>query len=252
MRQARSAITQKTKSLIYVPLNGRSGNMNEIVNFCKECRISLIEDAAQALGSLWRGKQLGTFGHMGTFSFSVHKVISTGQGGAVVTNKRSILTSLKRLKNFGRRYGGEDIHDFLGWNFKFTDILAVIGIEQMKKLAQRIKRKKSIFKRYFDGLRNIKEIEFINTDLNSTCPMFTDIYIDAPDKLASFLKVRGISSRRLYPPLNTQKIYASSTKGDFPVSVNFSSRGLWLPSSAKLTNGQIDQVIKTIRNYYDA
>lgn len=252
LEAARDAITLRTKALLYVPLNGRSGNMKRVLEFCREHNLYLIEDAAQALGSYWSNKHLGTYGDIGTLSFSVPKVITTGQGGALLTNNRTIYKKIKTLKDFGRARGGIDIHDQWGWNFKFTDLQAVVGIEQMKKLATRIKRKKEIYKRYTQGLKDVKEISFIPTDLAKTSPWSIDIYVDKPLKLASYLKNKGIGTRPVYLAIHTQKIYRDkSYKGKFSVSSKYARTGLWLPSSSKLTNQEVDYIIKNIKQYYD-
>lgn len=253
LKKANATITPRTKALIYVSLNGRCGNMTEVIKFCDKHNLFFIEDAAQAFGSRWEGKYLGTFADIGCLSFSTPKIITTGQGGAVVTNSKSIYKQIKRLKDFGRDKGGSDIHNFWGWNFKFTDLQAVVGIEQMKKLTSRIKRKKEIYQRYFSGLSDIEDIYFIPTDLTQTCPWFVDIYVSSPDKLLSFLKSHSIGTRRIYPTVSSQKIYNDSYKNiKFPIADKFTSQGLWLPSSSKLTNNEIDRVIKRIRKYYHA
>jgi perosamine synthetase len=244
-------ITPQTKALIYVPFNGRSGNMKKVVEFCQKHHLYLIEDAAQAFSSQWENKQLGTFGQIGTFSFSVPKIITTGQGGALIINNKKLYQKIKRLKDFGRDKGGQDIHNNWGWNFKFTDIQAVIGIEQLKKIKQRIKRKKEIYKLYQKELSQVKEIEFIPTDLTQTTPWFIDIYVSNPNKLMTYLSRKGIGSRRIYPPIAFQKIYRQAFKKDkFPVSEKYASRGLWLPSSVKLTNQEVKTITRAVRSFY--
>ncbi len=251
LSQAQQFITQKTKALIYVSLNGRSGDMNKLVRFCKAHKLLLIEDAAQALGSKWHGKHLGSFGSIGCLSFSTQKIITTGQGGALLTNNEKLYRTIKRVKDFGRESGGNDIHNKWGWNFKFTDLQAILGIEQMKKLPRRIKRKKEIYKKYFEALKHVKQIEFIQTNLKDTTPWFVDIYLENPSKLAFYLKEKGIGTRPIYPPIHTQKIYRQKQKGNkFTVTKHYASRGLWLPSSSKLTNAEIDYVINAIKEYY--
>jgi len=252
LEKAGQLITKKTKAVMYVSFNGRSGNMNEVVNFCKINKLLLIEDAAQALGSNWNGKQLGTFGNVGSFSFSTPKIITTGQGGALLTDNVSIYKKIEKIKDFGRISGGIDIHNSLGWNFKFNDFLAVIGIEQMKKLKKRIQRKKEIYQQYYLGLKNIKQVHFVPTDLTATSPWFVDIYIDNPDKLSSYLKNKGIGTRKIYPAIHTQKIYDGKHKNNiFPVAEKVAQRGLWLPSSIKLSINNINYIIKSIRKYYN-
>ena len=251
LEKAEKAITPRTKALMYVAFNGRSANMERVVDFCKKHKLYLVEDAAQALGSFSNGKHLGSFGEIGSFSFSVPKIITTGQGGALVMKDENLYMAVKRLKDFGRDRGSVDIHDWWGWNFKFTDIQAVIGIEQMKKLPWRVKRKKEIWQRYVNDLKDVKQIEFVATNLKDTSPWFIDIFVDNPDALSAFLKKRGIGTRRVYPAIHTQKIYEEQYMGkNFSYSERSASRGLWLPSSSKLTDGDVDIVVKIVQKYY--
>lgn len=252
LKQAEKLLTSKTKALMYVTFNGRSGNMKQVVDFCRKHRLYLIEDAAQALGSYWQGQHLGTFGQIGSFSFSVPKIITTGQGGALITDNKKLYEKIEKIKDFGRIQGGIDIHDAWGWNFKFSDFLAVIGIEQMKKLRQRIKRKRAIYRRYYSNLKQLKQIHFVPTNPEQTTPWFIDIYVDQPMNLVEYLQKQGIGSRPIYPAIHTQKIYKSDYRNSsFPVSTKVGRQGLWLPSSITLTNAQIDFICKQIDNFFN-
>lgn len=249
--KAKKALTPKTKAIMYVSLNGRSTDMNKVKAFCQENKLYFIEDAAQSLGSYWKGKHLGTFGEIGTLSFAVPKIITMGQGGALLTDNLKLYKKIKALKDFGRSRGGIDIHDEWGWNFKITDLQAVVGIEQMKKLAFRVERKKEIYKRYMNKLEEIKEITTLKTDLSKTTPWAIDIYVDNPSKLAEYLDDKGVGSRLFYPPIHTQKIYKNFYKeNEFPVANRYGNSGLWLPSSTRLTNEEVDYVTDTIKNYF--
>ena len=127
INEAEKKLSKHTKALMYVPFNGRSGKMEEAVGFCKKNNLFLIEDAAQALGSFYNGKHLGTFGDIGSFSFSTPKIITTGQGGALITRKKSIYNKIKKIKDFGRKKGGIDNHEDWGWNLSlriFNQLLA--------------------------------------------------------------------------------------------------------------------------------
>lgn len=251
LKFASKKITKKTKALMHVSFNGRSGNMKEVKKFCRENKLILIEDAAQSLGSKWNNKFLGTFGTLGSYSFSVPKIISTGQGGALVTNNKYLYEKIEKIKDFGRVKSGIDIHTNIGWNFKFTDLQAIVGIEQFKKLNKRIRRKKEMYLRYCKNLKDIKEIEFIKTDITQTAPWFIDIYINQRDKLISFLDQKGIETRVIYPAINSQKIYEEkSAAKNYPVSYNYAKRGLWLPSSVFLNNEQIDYICNEIINFF--
>lgn len=250
---AKKAITKRTKALMFVSLNGRSPDMNKVVAFCKKNKLYLIEDAAQSLGSKYKGQHLGTFGDIGSFSFSAPKIITTGQGGALVTNSDDLITKIRRIKDFGRVKSGVDEHITLGYNFKFTDLQAVIGIEQMKKLDFRVKRKKEIYALYKKTLSDIKQVQFFPTDLENTAPWFIDLIVENRIGLIKYLLKNQIGSRPFYPPIHTQAPYNEWAKYQgkhFPVSEEISALGLWLPSSFSLTNEIILYICKVLKSFY--
>jgi perosamine synthetase len=249
---AAKAITPKTKALMYVAFNGRAGDMRAVQDFCKKHNLFLIEDAAQALGSRQGGKHLGTFGEIGSFSFSVPKIITMGQGGALVTDSDELAVRIRQLKDFGRTGGGNDTHDEWGWNFKITDIQAVIGIEQIKKLPARVERKKAIWQKYAELFANVPHVEMVPTNIDDTSPWFVEVFVDNPDELAAHLKAHGIGSRRVYPAIHTQKIYRDTWSGKlFPVTERVAARGLWLPSASQLSDGDIERVAKVVKSFYN-
>lgn len=244
------AVTEKTKAVILVSINGRfPEHINDFVNFCRAREIYLIEDAAQSLGSFCNGKHLGTFGNIGSFSFSAPKIITTGQGGALITDDERLYQNICLIRDFGRNGGGNDHYLVKGWNFKFTDIQAVIGIEQMKKLRGRIVRKKEMGKRYEEKLQNVKGVQLLNTDFDQTSPWFFDILCGDRENLMLYLKEKGIGTRPFYPALHMEPAYHYDSLS-FPVTEEVAKSGLWLPSSVKLTDGQIDYICNTIAGFY--
>lgn len=244
-------ITLKTKAIILVTANGRypKTGIEAFIRLAKERNLILLEDSAQSLGSFYPNKQhQGTVGLAGSFSFSAPKVISTGQGGAIITNDDELAGKIRKLKDFGRSGGGNDIHDTIGYNFKFTDLQAIIGIEQMKKLAWRVNRKKEILLKYREELKGLNEISFFDQDLEFTTPWFIDILANKRDDLMVYLKEKGIGSRLMYPPINKQLAY--NKEGDHPISNEVGSKGLWLPSSSQLTDSNISTIAKNIIDFY--
>lgn len=243
-------ITSKTKAVFLMNANGRYPyDIEDIVLYCKENDLILLEDSAQALGSFYPdGVHQGRKGIAGSFSFSAPKIISTGQGGAIVTDDDELAFKVSRLKDFGRSGGGNDVHDMIGFNFKFTDIQAVIGIVQMKKLDWRVKRMKQIYSRYKNNLSILDQVIFFDQDLINTTPWFIDVKVEDRIKLMEYLKLNNIGTRVMYPPLNKQKAYNLS--GEHIVSNEIGIKGLWLPSSSKLTNNQIDYVCEKIIQFY--
>tara|TARA_Y100001970_G_scaffold285174_1_gene404181 strand:+ start:2153 stop:3244 length:1092 start_codon:yes stop_codon:yes gene_type:complete len=239
-------INKKTKALIYVTLNGRSGNLDKIQKICNKKKIYLIEDSAHSIGSYLKNKHHGTFGIASSFSLSMPKLITTGQGGFVVTNNFKIFNKIKELKNFGRKTDGNDIYFSTGYNFKFTDLQSSLGLSQIRNISYRAKQKKMIFKNYYNELKKIKEIEMFKFNNNET-PWFVDIYLKNPNKLKNYLKKFNIMSRNVYPPLNTLKIF--NLKGSFETSEYYCRRGLWLPSSINLSKKDIKFITNKIKNF---
>ncbi|MBU1092673.1 DegT/DnrJ/EryC1/StrS family aminotransferase, partial [Patescibacteria group bacterium] len=251
LEQIQKAVSSRTKAVLLVTINGRyPSDLEQIVAFCKDNGLKLIEDAAQSLGSRKDGKHLGTFGDIGSFSFAAPKIITTGQGGALVTDDEKIIEKIRLLRDFGREKSGADHYLTMGWNFKFTDIQAVIGIEQMKKLPWRVERKKEIYKLYRQHLDGISELDFIPTKLEDTTPMFVDILVpaDKRDGLAEYLRQKGIHTRTFYPALHAEPVYQRD--GSYPVAEKTSKQGLWLPSSSKLTNDEIDHICGVVNSFF--
>lgn len=245
----KSAVTRNTKAVMLVSINGRyPQGLNEILHFCQERNIAIIEDAAQSLGCWYEGKHVGTYGAIGSFSFSMPKIITTGQGGALITDDPEIHRKLELIKNFGRESAGVDKHIFFGLNFKFTDLQAVIGIEQTKKLNERIPLKKQNYKLLRQLLKDTPQVEFIVTNDDVT-PWFNDIIVDEPVALQAHLKSHGIGSRPFYPAIHKQAPYHQFDK-IFTNSEYFATHGLWLPSFAQLSSEETHKIADSIKEFF--
>ena len=246
-----AALTAKTRAIMLVTANGRypRAGVEAFVDLADKHGLILIEDAAQSLGSHFPdGRHIGSVGKVGSFSFSVPKIITTGQGGCLITNDGELAERLRKLKDFGRAAGGTDIHQSIGYNFKFTDLQACVGIEQMKKLDWRIERKKEMLVKYQQALRGLGSVKFFEQDLINTTPWFIDILCERRSDLQEHLKQRGIGTRAMYPPINKQEAY--QRVGDHPVSELVGRQGLWLPSSSQLTDQQIETVCDAVAEFY--
>jgi len=251
IEKVEAAITSKTKAIMLVTANGRypKAGIEAFISLAIKHNLKLIEDSAQSLGSFYPdGRHIGTAGDVGSFSFSAPKIISTGQGGCIITNDDAIASKVRRLKDFGRSGGGNDIHDVIGYNFKFTELQACIGVEQMKKLAWRVERKKEIYKRYQRNLASVSSVSFFEQDLEHTTPWFIDVIVEERAELQMFLKEKGIGTRVMYPPINKQVAY--QVPGEHKVSDLVGEKGLWLPSAGQLTDHEIDQICEAIKEFY--
>lgn len=242
------------KGVIYVSLNGRcdyTGGYTAMFDYLRSTdpKIAVIEDAAQSFGSCNYKGRIGGDAQITSFSLSPPKIISTGQGGILTTNDDELAESLRRLKDFGRTQGGADIHDYFGINCKVTDIQGIIGQQQLKDIHYRTLRKKQIYHLYHKLLKN-HDLEFIETNLEVTVPWFVDIYFKSKEKREQafeHLLKNDIGTRRVYPPIHTQKIYSGN---NFVKSVSYSERGLWLPSSLNLTDEDIYYICDKIREIF--
>jgi perosamine synthetase len=246
---AEQAITPRTRALMLVSLNGRAPDMDRAAAIAAEHGLHIVEDAAQSLGSRRGGRHLGTFGEIGSFSFSAPKIITTGQGGALVTDDDGLATRMRRIKDFGRRQPGVDHHESIGFNFKFTDLQAVVGLEQMRKLPWRVARKKEIYALYRTLLEPIRQVTLVPTDLEDTTPWFIDVLVPDRSALAASLRAAGIGSRPCYPAIHGQPAFG--IEGSFPNSDHVAAYGLWLPSSSALTDAEVGRVCAAIRAHYE-
>ena len=143
------------------------------------------------------------------------------------------------------------MHGTIGYNFKFTEFQAAVGIAQMKKLKSRIKRKKEMFKIYKEFLSQVEEIEFVDTDIKKITPWMMDILFNknkVREEAINYLAKNNIGTRIFYPPIHSLTPYRSNNK-KFMISTDISKRGLWMPSSSTLTDNELEYVCKKIKEF---
>jgi perosamine synthetase len=245
----RAAMTERTRALILVSINGRyPKRLDELLELCRTRRVRVIEDAAQSLGSFHRGRHVGTFGSVGSFSFSMPKIITTGQGGALITDDQELYKKIELVRNFGREEAGVDRHVFIGTNFKFTDLQAVIGIEQMKKVEHRVVLKRALFKSLRARLAAVDGLRFLDTPPEVT-PWFNDVLVQDPPALQAHLKGRGIGSRPFYPSVPSQAPYDMPLEA-FPNAEYAAAHGLWLPSFSQMTEVELTRLVEGIQSFF--
>lgn len=259
LKKLTRSITKKTKAIMIVEFNGRSTDLRFLRDFTNKKNIFLIEDAAHAIGCYYNQKHLGTIGDIGAFSFSTPKIITTGQGGMIVTNDKKVYDKCVALKDFGRQAGVKQNmkkafeHSTIGYNFKFTEFQAAVGLAQMKKLPKRIIKKRKMFKKYRDALSNVRELKFLNTDLKKTTPWMVDIILNSSlqkTKLIKYLENKKIGTRIFYPPIHKLLPYKKSDS-NYKISSNISEKGLWLPSSVTLTDKELEIICTKIKQFFN-
>jgi perosamine synthetase len=238
-------VTPRTKAVVPVHLNGRAADMAELARFGRRRGLAIVEDAAQALGSRQRGRCLGTFGEAGVFSLGTTKIITTGQGGIIATRRKDLYEACIRLKDHGRATRASETHETFGFNSKFTDLQAALGLAQLGKLPERMEKKRELFRGYRDELAGLAGIAFPPTDLAETVPWFVDILCADRERLASHLHAAGIETRRFYRPLHSQPCFQAA--GSYPATEAIASRGLWLPSSVTLGREEIEAICREVK-----
>lgn len=245
-----AALTSKTKAIVSVDVNGRGAPYEFLEEFCRKKGLFLVCDAAEALGSQYQGRYLGTFGEAGCFSFSTNKTLTTGQGGMIVTNNSKLHDRLRELKDQGRRYrgtGGNDLHPVLGFNFKLTNLQAAVGLAQFEKIADRLEKSRVRDQWYLEDLREIKGLSFPDMEMAGEVRQWTDILHDRAAEIEAELKKNNVGSRRFWYPLHTQGPYA--TEAVFSNSTIASRRGLWLPSYFGITRDEVKYVTELIARF---
>ena len=248
----RSKITDKTKAIIAVHLYGHPCDMDALLAICKEFGLYLIEDCAEAIGSKYKGKHVGTFGDISAFSFFGNKTITTGEGGMVVTNDETLHDRCVHFKGQGLAKYREYWHDVVGYNYRMTNICAAIGLAQLEQVEGFIKRKREISDKYKAAFKNTS-VEFHGElpDVYNSYWMCS-ILVEKPeqrDGLRDFLMEKGIETRPLFYPVHTMPMYAGKFQ-KHSIAENLGWRGINLPSFPAMTNEEQDEIINAIKEFF--
>lgn len=239
-------ITNKTSAIIPVHLNGRTTELNELIEVAEKFNLRIVEDASQALGSKYEKKFLGSIGNVAAFSLAPTKVITTGQGGIVTTNDIKIFEKIKKIKDQGRQDKSEN-YKIVGYNFKYTDLQAALGNSQFSKLKSRLKWLNKLYALYYDLLKKNESI-IIPPKKKENQLWYFDIITKKRNMLQKYLQKHKIIARPFHNPINSRKPYL--TKEKFPISHKISSIGLYLPSHSDLKIEEIEYISKKINSFF--
>jgi perosamine synthetase len=250
VEKAAKLVGPRTRAIIPVDVNGRGADYDALATLSHEKGLKIVCDAAESLGSKYRGRPLGTFGDAACFSFSANKTITSGQGGMVATNSEGVYHRLLELKDQGRRHGGtggDDLHPVIGFNFKYTSVQAAIGLAQLERFDARIAHFAQRDAWYRELLSDCPGVTFPERpNWEGEVLQWTDILCDDRPRVQQALRQAGIDTRAFWFPIHLQEPYRTE-KIDFPNSSDISQRGLWLPSSFSLTRAQATRVAQVIR-----
>ena len=246
-------ITARTRAIMPVHLYGHPCDMEPIMEFAKKYNLFVVEDCAEALGARYKGVLIGTFGDVGCFSFFSNKIITTGEGGMVITHNADLNDKMELLRDHGMRKERRYWHEVAGFNYRMTNLQAAIGLAQMEQLDIFIKERRDMALQYSEELRDIAGVI-----PPSEMPWAKNIYwlysilVDeklsglSRDRLMLELRKDGIDARPLFYPLHEQPPFFTDSV-EFPVTKMLSERGLSLPSSNSFSNEMTEKVCSAIK-----
>jgi dTDP-4-amino-4,6-dideoxygalactose transaminase len=247
---------KKPKAIIPVHLYGMPANLKEIMRIADEYQIPVIEDAAEALGSRYMKRQVGTFGIMGVFSFNGNKIITTSGGGALISNNKDYIDKAKFLASQARENAPYYQHTRIGFNYRLSNISAGIGRGQMEVIQDRVEKRRKNFLFYRENLAKIIGIKFLEepNEMYLSNHWLTTILIDpketggiTSDILHRELEKENIETRLLWKPMHLQPVFSYCPAYLNGFSSEFFNNGLCLPSGSNLSDQDRTRIIKALR-----
>ena len=259
--QVEAAITPKTKAIVAVHLYGNLCDMNALLAIGERHGIPVIEDAAEAVGSIYDGNRAGSMGRFGAFSFHGTKTITTGEGGMFVTNDASLYEQVLTLSNHGRARGQTKQFwpDVVGFKYKMSNVQAALGCAQLVRVDTLIQRKRAILNKYIDQFRSYGiKLWGVNTD-SPNCSVgawMVNVVLDQPSnhsmlssRLQDFLRSHGIDARPFFHPLSSTPPFASSGSSQRETTFSYSLPpvSLNLPCFHDINDEQIERVVSLVK-----
>jgi perosamine synthetase len=254
--EVRRKITDKTRAIMPVHMYGHMADMTPLIELQREFGLAIIEDAAEAHGAEYHGRRAGGFGTMGCFSFYANKIVTTGEGGMVVTDDSKLAEHARSLRNLCFRRDQRFLHTELGYNFRMTNLQAAIGLAQVDRIDDHLMRKRRMAARYGERLREIKglRLPIERPNVKNVYWMYGIVLEDsAPIDAATLgarLKEQGVDSRPFFlgmheqPVLRELGLFAGES---YPVTERLARRGLYLPSGLSLGEAEIDSVCLAVK-----
>ena len=258
------SINKKTKKVIKVVIVahmwGRACDFSKLRNICKKRNIFILEDAAEALGSYIKNnnnKHCGSVGDIGCLSFNANKIITTGSGGAIITNNKKFYKKAQYLANQAKDDTFNYIHNECGYNYKMNSICAALGISQLKRLKKKIIQREKIYKRYLSNFKNSKNIKILSYDNKSKTNYWMNVIsfkmlnFKQTYDLSLKLSKKKIETRRIWRPLNLQLHLKKFQKYNIINASKLYSNSLCVPSDDNISNSDVDKVSNYIKKFHE-
>lgn len=253
----RVALGKKPKAIIVVDLFGMPAKYDELFSIAQHYGIPILEDAAESLGSKYKGQECGTLGQIGIYSFNGNKIITTGAGGALVSDNPLLLERARYLASQAREKVHYFEHHSIGYNYRMGNVPAAIGRAQLESLDQKILQRRAVFDKYqkllkdFEGISFLEELEGFYSNRWLTTILIDPIVAGFDrEQLRLALEKEQIESRYLWKPLHLQVAFKESKYYGGNVAVQLYGKGLCLPSSTHLTDEEQERVVRVIANQY--
>jgi dTDP-4-amino-4,6-dideoxygalactose transaminase len=244
----------EVKAVIVVHLYGLSADMDKIMEICKKHNVVVIEDAAESLGGYYKGQHTGTFGEYGIFSFNGNKIITTSGGGMLVSNNEERISKVKFWATQSRDQARHYQHSELGFNYRMSNVVAGIGRGQLKVLEQRVEKKKYIFEFYKRELGELEGVEFMPVnewdEPNYWLSSMILIGQVRPIDVMEALEKENIESRPIWKPMHLQTFFERYDFIGTDVSEKLFENGVCLPSDTKITDDELERVVKIIKGLW--
>lgn len=248
------AITEKTKAIIPVHLYGLSCDMDALGNIAKKYDIAIVEDAAEAHGAEWNGKKVGSMGLAGSFSFFGNKIITSGEGGMIVTDDTDLYNQITLLRSQGVDPSKRYWHVCKAYNYRMTNMQAAVGLGQLENIDWHLKERKRVSDYYkkllLDKLNGYVNIQKVDDESNHVYWMnsivLTDKVKKSRDEVMKAMEARNIEMRPLFYPMHVMPPYLDTSK-KYPVAEKLSANGINLPSHSLMDEEKIEYVVGSLQ-----
>jgi perosamine synthetase len=257
VRQIEDKITPRTKAIMVVHIYGLPVDMDPVISLAEKYGLKIIEDAAEAHGLTYKGRPCGSFGDISIFSFYPNKLITTGEGGMIVTDDDHLSERCRSLRNLCFQSKRRFVHEELGWNLRMSNIQAALGVAQLERLDQSIAKKKYIGRRYNEFLLDIPGIQLPlpKTDYAENIYWIYGILLDNDttfdaDEAMRQLAKHKIGTRPFFWPMHEQPVFKKMglyKNVSCPVAEKIARRGFYIPSGLAISNDQINRVSEKLR-----
>ena len=253
--ERRAAAGRLPKAVMLVHLYGQSADLDPIVDACRRFGVTLIEDAAEALGATYKGRSPGTFGRMGAFSFNGNKIITTSGGGALVSDDAELVAHARKLATQARDPAPHYQHSEIGYNYRLSNLLAAVGRGQLRVLEERVRARRRNFDFYAAALGDLPGLAFMpEAPWGRHSRWLTTLTLDpaafgaGPEEVRLALEAENIEARPVWKPMHLQPVFAGCARVGGAVAERLFHDGLCLPSGSNLTEGDLERVASAIRS----